>query len=182
MVVDEDLFSEPIVPQTVHHMHDGFLKSVIAHHYGARHSLMPGGVNTVINWVSQIYRCLESRDQTLVRVGGWIGECTNGLAVFQNAADGIQGFLGNPGILIPGEQRFAFVPDADMGVHAGSVVFKERFGHKGDGVAVTMGHIFQDVFKPHQLIGHLQQRLKTHVDFSLAGGGHLVMLGFDINA
>jgi hypothetical protein len=49
-------------------------------------------------------------------------------------------------------------------------------------MVVAIGHIFEHIFEPHQLIGHLQQRFEAHVDFALAGGGHFVVLGFDVDA
>ena len=35
---------------------------------------------------------------------------------------------------------------------------------------------------PHELIGHLQQRLELHVDLALAGGGHLMVVRLDDDA
>jgi hypothetical protein len=132
--------------------------------------------------VGQVHRCFEARHQALVGVGGGVGECAQGLAVFQDAADGVEGFLGNAGVLVAGEQGVVVLPDADVGVHAGAVVFKKRFGHEGHGVAGFVGHVFQHIFEPHELVGHLQQRLEAHVDFGLAGSGHLVMLALDVDA
>ena len=34
----------------------------------------------------------------------------------------------------------------------------------------------------HHLVGHLHQVLEAQVDFALAGGGHFVVLGFDVDA
>ena len=66
-------------------------------------------------------------------------------------------------------------------MHAGAVILKQRLGHECDGVIVAIGHIFKHIFKPHELIRHLQQGFETHVDFGLSGGGHFMMLGLGLD-
>jgi hypothetical protein len=69
-----------------------------------------------------------------------------------------------------------------MGVHAGPVVLEQGLGHEGDGVVVAVGHVFQDILEPHELIAHFQQGLEAHVDFGLARRGHFVVLALHVDA
>ncbi len=46
----------------------------------------------------------------------------------------------------------------------------------------VLGHVLDDVLEPHELVGHLQQRLELHVDLALAGGADLVVMGLDDDA
>ena len=41
---------------------------------------------------------------------------------------------------------------------------------------------FLQMYMPHELIGHFQQRLKLHVDLALSGRGHFVVMRFDDDA
>ena len=44
---------------------------------------------------------------------------------------------------------------------------------------MALRDVLADVLVPHELIGHLDQRLELHVDFRLAGRGDLVMVRLD---
>ncbi len=102
--------------------------------------------------------------------------------MFQNPTDGVEGRIRNAGIAVASKSGLAIFPDAQVGVHAGSVVLEQGLGHESHGVTVAGRHVFQDVFEPHQLVAHFQERLKAHVDFGLPRGGHLVVLAFDGDA
>ena len=102
--------------------------------------------------------------------------------MLEDAADGVKRGVGHPGITVAGKGGLAILPDADVGVHAGAVVLEQGFGHEGHGVAIAGGHVFQDILEPHELVSHEQQRLEAHVDFGLAGGGHLMVLALHGNA
>ena len=86
-----------------------------------------------------------------------------------------------PAYLSPAN-RGAVFPDADVGVHTGTVVFKQRLRHERDGLAMTFGDVLEDVFEPHELVGHLDQGSEPHVDFGLTRGGDLMMLSLNGDA
>ncbi len=67
-------------------------------------------------------------------------------------------------------------------MHAAPVILKNRFGHEGDGLVISLGDIFTNVFVPHKLVGHFQQVRKLHIYFALAGGGNFMVMGFYDNA
>ena len=48
MVVDEDLFSEAIIPQAKHHLHHNFSGQLFFQHDGSRHAQMMIGMRPVI--------------------------------------------------------------------------------------------------------------------------------------
>jgi len=54
---------------------------------------------------------------------------------------------------------------------------KQRLGHKGDRLIISFATFFKDIFKPHELVPHLDQGPEFHVDLRLAGRGHFMMLG-----
>ena len=94
----------------------------------------------------------------------------------------MQGELAQAGIFVAGEQRFAFLPQTLVGVHARTVVSEERFGHQRGGLAVFASHVFDDVFVEHHIVGGAHQGVEAKVDFRLAGGSHFVVLAFDADA
>ncbi len=96
--------------------------------------------------------------------------------MFQNTANVIQCHLADTGVFIPSKEWLAVFPDRLVDMHPGAVVIKNGFRHKGDGFAIAFGNIFDDVFVKHQLIRHFQQRVKTHINFSLSSSGDFVML------
>jgi hypothetical protein len=59
---------------------------------------------------------------------------------------------------------------------------EKGFGHEGHRVPGVVGHVFQYILEPHELVGHLQQGLEAHVDFGLAGSGHLMVLALHVDA
>ncbi len=69
-----------------------------------------------------------------------------------------------------------------MHVHAAAVVHEEWLGHEGGRLAVFLGDVLDDVFVFQDVVGHVDQRRKAHVDFALAAGGDLVVLGLDLQA
>ena len=85
-------------------------------------------------------------------------------------------------ILMPRKQRFAFLPERLMGVHAAAVVPKKRFGHQGDGLAMLAGHVLEHVFVEHHVVGGLDQRVEAEVDLRLARSGHFMVLALDLDA
>ena len=73
-------------------------------------------------------------------------------------------------ILSPANRGLSFLPDAYVSVHSGTVIFIEGLGHECNGLTVTLGNVLQDIFEPHQLVAHLDQRRELHVDL---GSGRL---------
>ena len=99
----------------------------------------------------------------------------------EDAADGKQSHLGEPGVAGAGEQRLALPPQREMDVHPGAVVAVDRLRHEGRRLPVAAGDVLDDVFVEADLIGHPHQFLVVHVDLALPRGGHLVMLGLDVD-
>lgn len=132
--------------------------------------------------VSQVHRRFVTRDQTLVAIHGRSAEGDQRGGVLQNTADVPQGFLGQAGVLVAREQGLAALPKTGVHVHAGAVVAVQGLGHEGDGLAVFLGYVLDDVLVHHQLVGHFHQRREFHIDFALAGGGDFVVMRFDVDA
>src|SRR5208282_2935182 len=102
--------------------------------------------------------------------------------MLQNAADIINSGLADACIAVAGKYRLAVFPYALMSVHSGTVVPEYRLRHEGYCLAVPFCNILDYIFKEHQVVCHLDQRLKPHVDFSLSCCGDLVVFLFDIDA
>ena len=127
----------------------------------------------------QIDRRLEPGHQAAVRVRGRRGERENRGGVLEQAARGPEAELAQPGVAVAGEQRLAALPQRRVRVHAAAVVLEDRLRHERHRLAVALRDVLADVLVPHELIGHLDQRLELHVDFALAGRGDLVMVRLD---
>ena len=69
-----------------------------------------------------------------------------------------------------------------MHVHAGAVITNNRFGHKGGGFAVGMGHIVYAVFENLHFVCLGHQGVRANADFTLAGCGHFVVMHLDNQA
>ena len=77
------------------------------------------------------------------------------------------------------EERLAIGPVRLVGVHARPVVSVEGLRHEGRGVPALEGDVLDDVLVHHDVVGHLDQGVEPHVDFTLAASGHFVMLRLD---
>ena len=64
-------------------------------------------------------------------------------------------------------------------MHAAAVVLEDWLRHERHRFSAAFRDVLADVLVPHELIGHLDQRLELHVDFRLAGRGDLVMVRLD---
>ena len=73
-------------------------------------------------------------------------------------------------------------PQALMDVHPPTVVLEKRLGHECRRETVLAGDILWHVFVHHDVVGLPSQGIEAHIDFHLAGGGHLMMVFLDINA
>ena len=69
-----------------------------------------------------------------------------------------------------------------MAVHAGAGVAEDGFGHEGDGFAVLVGDVPDDVFVGHHVVGRFDEGVVALVDFALAGGGDFVVVALDDEA
>ena len=112
---------------------------------------------TVAAGISHVHRSFEARHQTLVGVGGRVGEGAESLGVLDDAADVPEGHLGKSAVFVAGKQVDAVLPDRLVAMHPGAVVAVERFRHEGYGLAVAVGNVLDDVLEPLELVGHVDQ-------------------------
>ncbi|SVJ52426.1 Uncharacterised protein [Klebsiella pneumoniae] len=137
---------------------------------------------TVARRVGQHHRSFEARDQALVGVGRGVGEAVQGLAVLDDAADEVQGGLGQAGIAFAGEGVLAVLGDRHVHVHARTVVAVQRLRHEGHGLAVGVGDVVHAVLQGLHFVGLGDQGVELHADLVLAGGCHFVVVDFDHQA
>ena len=102
--------------------------------------------------------------------------------MLQQAADIPQSHLAYPGVAIARKQRLALFPDALVRVHAAAVVGKQRLRHEGDGFAVLVRHVADDVLVEHHVVRGLHQRVEPLIDLALAARGDLVVMALDAQA
>jgi hypothetical protein len=102
--------------------------------------------------------------------------------VLDDAADVVEGSLGQPGVAVAGKDVVAVLGDGLVHVHAGAVVTDQRLGHEGGGLAIGMRHVVHAVLEDLYLVGLLDQRVELDADLALAGGTHLVVMHFDRQA
>ena len=100
----------------------------------------------------------------------------------EDAADGKQSHLGEPGVASAGEQRLAVAPQRDVDVHPRAVVTMDRLRHERRRLPVAAGDVLDDVLVEADLIGHPHQFLVAHVDLALPRRGHFVVLGLDVDS
>ena len=74
------------------------------------------------------------------------------------------------------EQVLAVLPQALVDVHTGTVIGEQGLGHEGGHLAVLTGHVLNDVFVDHDLVGHISEGVILHIELPLAGGSHLVVM------
>src|SRR5205823_9331513 len=86
--------------------------------------------------VGQIHRRFVARNQAFVRVGRRAAQGAQRLGVFQQPPDVMQRQVAQARILIDRKQRFVFLPQRLMGVHAAAVVPKKRFDNHGYGLVL----------------------------------------------
>lgn len=123
--------------------------------------------------------CLESRDEAFVGIIGGIGEGAEGGGVFEDAADVVQAEVTEAGVAIAGHDGGIAFPEGGVDMHAGAVVAVEGLGHEGGGFAEAGGDIFDHVFVFAEAVAHGEEGIEAEVDFALAAGGDLMVLGFD---
>ena len=102
--------------------------------------------------------------------------------MLQYPTDVMQPHFTEPCITVSSKEWFPALPDALVNMHSGSVVTKQWLRHKCRGFTVTLGHIFNNIFVPHQIVCTFYQRRKTHIDFTLPAGGHFMVVTFHFNA
>ncbi len=102
--------------------------------------------------------------------------------MFEQPAGRVEADVTEAGIAVAGEERLAALPERGMRVHAAAVVLEDRLRHERDRLAVAARDVLADVLVPHELIGHLDERLELHVDLALAGRRHLVVMRLDDDA
>ena len=102
--------------------------------------------------------------------------------MLDDAADVVQGGLGQAGVAVAGEQVLAVLPDRLVHVHAGTVVANDGLRHEGGGLAVLVGDVLDDVLGDLGLVGATHQGVELGADFVLAGGRHFVVMHFNRHA
>src|SRR6266699_6518612 len=102
--------------------------------------------------------------------------------MFQDSANEKQSDITEPGVAIPGEERFVVFPKRYVGMHAAAIVSEDWFRHEGHGSVVPFGDISQDVFVVLHVVAHALERRVTNVDLCLAGSCHFVMLALNRHA
>ena len=98
--------------------------------------------------------------------------------MLDDAADEVQGGIGQTGIAFASEGVLAILGDGHVHVHAGAVVAVQGLGHEGGGLAVGIGHVVHDVLQGLGLVGLLDQGVELHTDLVLASGRHFVVVDF----
>ena len=101
---------------------------------------------TVARRVGEQHRRFEARHQTLVGVGGRVGEGVDRLGVLDDAGDVGEAGLRQIGVFVAGEHRLAGFPDRLMAVHARAVVAVDRLRHERRGLAVDLRDLLDAVF------------------------------------
>ena len=102
--------------------------------------------------------------------------------MLEDAADVPQRGLRQAAVAIAGEQIDAALGQRHMHMHATAVIADDRLGHEGDGLAIAVRHVLDDVFHGHQVVGFLHQRIELGANLALAGIGHLVVVHFHFDA
>jgi len=140
------------------------------------------GGATVTGAVGEVHRGFVAGGEALVAVDGRVADRGEGFGVFEDAADVVEGQFAEAAVFVAGEKRFAFLPKRLVTMHAAAVVAEERFRHEGDGFVVAFGDVLDDVLEQHQVIADGNERVKTQINFSLAGSGNFMVFAFDFEA
>ena len=69
-----------------------------------------------------------------------------------------------------------------MHMHAAAVIADDGFRHESQGLSITMRHVLQRVLENLHFVGFLGQRIRRHIDLTLAGGRHFVVMHFELQA
>ena len=132
--------------------------------------------------VGQIHWRFIARHEPFVAVGGGIANGAEGPRMFEHASDVIERHLRQPGIFIARKERFAFFPEALVGVHPAAIVSKERLGHEGGRFAMPFGHVFNHILIDQHRISAFDQGVKAIVNLRLAGCGYFMVLALDLDS
>ncbi len=137
------------------------------------------GSRAVAGGVGQHDRRFEAGNQTLVGVGGRVGERVQRLAVLDDAADEVQGGVRQAGVAFASEGVGAVFGNGHVNVHTGTVVAVQRLRHEGSGLAERVGNVVHAVLQGLYFVGLLHQGVEQHADFVLAGSCHFVVVNFN---
>ena len=138
------------------------------------------GRGTVARRIGQLHRRLETGHQALVAVGARVGERIDGPGMLDDAADIVERDVGQAAVLVAGKQCLAVLLQGLMHVHAAAVVADDGFRHESQGFSVAVRHVLQGVLENLHFVGFLGQRIRRHIDFALSGGGHFVVMYFEL--
>ena len=115
--------------------------------FGVGHKGDTDRCRAVTRGIGQLDRRLIARNQALVAVGAGVGDGVEGAGVLDDAADVVQGEVGQTGIAVAGEQVFTVFPDGLVYMHARAIVANDRLGHKGGGFTEVMGNVLHHVLQ-----------------------------------
>ncbi len=147
--------------------------------FRARYHRDTDGGRAVAGGVGQHDRCFITRNQTLVGVGGRVGEGVDGLGVLDDAADVVQRHLGQTAVQVAGEQVDAVLGQRLVAVHAGAVVAEHGFRHEGDGLVVGVGHVVDHVLQHLYFVSLQGEGVEAGGDLVLTGSGHFVVVSLN---
>ena len=86
------------------------------------------------------------------------------------------------GVLVPGEQILAFLPEGQVRVHAAPVIIEQRFRHKRYGFTMLSCGIFYYVLVFEHVVRHFNKRSEAHIDLRLAARCNFMVLAFNGDA
>ena len=150
--------------------------------FGVGHKRNADRGRAVLGGVSQLDRGFKAGHQTLVAVGGRVGDGVQGTGVLDDATDVVQGVVGQACVAVAGKQVFTVFPNGLVHVHARTVVTHQRLGHEGRGFAVGVGHIPDHVLQALGPVGAFDQCAELGADFILTCARHFVVEHFNGDA
>eukprot|EP01139_Manchomonas_bermudensis_P012123 Amastigsp_a345621_6.p2 type:complete len:163 gc:universal Amastigsp_a345621_6:1210-722(-) len=137
---------------------------------------------TVLSRVSQFYWCFVMWNQTLVRVGTWVGDRIQCTCVLDNTADVVQSEIAQTSIAVTCKQVFAIFPYGLVYVHTRTVIAKHWFRHESCSFAVSVSSVCHHVFQDLCPVSTLYQGGKFSTDFTLTSSRHFVVMHFNRHA
>src|SRR5690606_40156629 len=137
---------------------------------------------TIACRVSQLDRRLKVRDQTLVGVGGRVGDGIQCTGVLDDAANVVQRKFRQTRITVTGEQVLAIFPDGLVNVHTRTVITHDGFRHEGRSLAINVSNVAHGVLEHLVPVSAFHQRAETGADLKLTRAGHFVVMHFNRHA
>ena len=143
---------------------------------GVGHVRDTHGSRPIARRIGQQCRRFEALDQPLVAVGRGVGEGVERPCVLDYAANVVERHFRQTTVLLTAEQVFTVLQQRLVHVGAVAVVIHQRLGHERCRLAVTVRHVHERVLEDLHRIGLFDQGVESHADFTLAGGGDLMVM------